>query len=91
MVLKVFLLSHFCLVFLPTTLASLPSGVMLLKRSTTLRDSANDIEKTSQKEAPEQERPNRSTVKSTSFYQETKTERSLTNVISFNPAEKFLL
>ncbi len=43
--LKYFLLSHFCLVFLPTTLASLPPGVMLLNRNTAPRDSAIDIEK----------------------------------------------
>ncbi len=63
MVFKVFLLSRFRLVFLPTTLFSLPSGVMLLNRSTTPRDSATDIEKTSRKGAPERERPNRSVVK----------------------------
>ncbi len=63
MVLKDFLLSHFRLVFLPTILASLPPGVMLLNRSTTPRDSATDIEKRSQKGALERERPNRSVVK----------------------------
>ncbi len=61
--LKFFLLSRFHLVFPPTTLASLPPGVMLLNRSTTLRDSATDIEKISRKGAPERERPNRSVVK----------------------------
>ncbi len=40
-----FLLSHFGLVFLPTTLASLPSGVVLLSHSTAPRESATDIEK----------------------------------------------
>ncbi len=49
-----FLLSRFHLVFLPTTLASLPPGVMLLNRRTTLRDSATDIKKTSRKGAQEQ-------------------------------------
>ncbi len=58
-----FLLSHFHLVFLPTTLALLPPGVMLLNHSTAPRDSAIDIKKTSQKGAPERERPNRSVVK----------------------------
>ncbi len=42
-----FLLSRFHLVFLPTTLASLPPRVMLLNRSTTPRGTATDIEKTS--------------------------------------------
>ncbi len=51
MVFKVSLLSRFHLVLLPTTLASLPPGVMLLNRSIALRDSATDIEKTSQKGA----------------------------------------
>ncbi len=37
---------------------------MLLNRSTASRDSAIDIEKTSQKGEPEQERPNRGVVKS---------------------------
>ncbi len=50
-----FLLSRFHLVFLPTTLASPPPGVMLLNRSTTPRDSTINIEKTSQKGAPERE------------------------------------
>ncbi len=36
---------------------------MLLNRSTTPRDSTTDIEKTSQKDAPERERPNKSVVK----------------------------
>ncbi len=58
-----FLLSCFGLVFLPTTLASLPPGVMLLNRSTTPRNSATNIEKISQKSAPERQRPNRSIVK----------------------------
>ncbi len=40
---------------------------MFLNRSTTPRDSATDIEKTSQKGVPERERPNRSVVKSTDF------------------------
>ncbi len=63
MVFKWFLLSRFHLVFLPTTLGSLPSGVILLIRSTAPRDSATDIEKTSQKGTLERERPNRSVVK----------------------------
>ncbi len=50
--LKFSLLSHFRLVFLPTTLASLPPGVMLLSCSTVPRDSTTNIEKTSQKGAP---------------------------------------
>ncbi len=58
-----FLLSLFRLVFLPITLASLPPRVMLLNHSTTPRDSATNIEKASQKGAPERERPNRSVVK----------------------------
>ncbi len=62
MVLKFFLLSCFLLVFLPTTLTSLPPGVMLLNHSIAPRDSATDIEKTSQKGAPEREQPNRSVV-----------------------------
>ncbi len=62
MAFKVFL-SRFRLVFLPTTLASFPPGVMLLNRSSAPRDSATDIEKTSQKDRPEQERPSRSVVK----------------------------
>ncbi len=37
----------------------IPPGVMLLNRSTVLRDSATNIEKTSQEGALEQERPNR--------------------------------
>ncbi len=49
--------------FLPTTLTSLPPGVMLLNCSTAPRDSATNIEKTSQKGTLEQERPNRSVVK----------------------------
>ncbi len=49
--------------FLPTTLASLPHGVMLLNRSTTPRDSATDIEKISRKGTPEREQSNRSVVK----------------------------
>ncbi len=49
--------------FLLTTLVSLPPGVMLLSRSTAPRDSTTNIEKTSQKGALEQERPNRSVVK----------------------------
>ncbi len=63
MILKFFLLSCFCLVFLPTTLPSLPRGVMLLNPGTTRRNSATDIGKTSRKGAPERERPNRSVVK----------------------------
>ncbi len=47
---------------LPTTLVSLPPGVMLLNRATIPRDSATSIEKTSQKGAPEREQPNRSVV-----------------------------
>ncbi len=62
MVFKVFLLSSFHLVFLPTTLASLPPRVTLLNCSTAPRDSAIDIEKTSRKGALELERPNRSVV-----------------------------
>ncbi len=58
-----FLLSRFHLVFLPTTRTSLPFGVMLLNRSTAPRDSATDIKKTSQKNAPEREQPNRRVVK----------------------------
>ncbi len=57
--LKFFLLCHFCLVYLPTALASLPPGVMLLNPSTLPRDSATDIEKTSQKGAREREWPKR--------------------------------
>ncbi len=55
MIFKVFFLSGFHLVFLPVTLASLPPGVMLLNRSTAPRDSTTDIEKTFQKDTPEQE------------------------------------
>ncbi len=51
------------LVFLPVALASLPPGVMLLSYSTTPRDIATDVEKTSQKDPPERERPNGSVVK----------------------------
>ncbi len=54
-VLKYFLLSR--LVFLPTTLASLPPGVILLSHSTAPRDSATNIGKTSRKGVPERERP----------------------------------
>ncbi len=61
--LKFLLLSRFRLVFLPTTLASVPPGVMLLNRNTVPRDSATDIEKTSRKGTSERERPNRSVVK----------------------------
>ncbi len=61
--LKFFLLSRFGLVFLFITLPSLPPGVMLLNRSSTPRDSATDIEKTFQKDAPEREQPNKSVVK----------------------------
>ncbi len=50
--------------FLPSTLASLPPGVMLLNCSTTPKDSATDIEKICQKGASEGEQPNRSIVKS---------------------------
>ncbi len=53
-------LSRFCLVFLPTILATLPPGVMLLHCSTAPRDSATDIEKASRKDAPEFERLNKS-------------------------------
>ncbi len=63
MVLNEFFVISFPPVFLPTTLASLPPGVMLLNRSATSRDGATDIEKTSQKAAPEREWPNRSLVK----------------------------
>ncbi len=55
MVFKYFLLFHFHLVFLPTTLASLHPGVMLLNLSTVPTDSATDIEKTFRKGAPERE------------------------------------
>ncbi len=48
--------------FLPTTLASLLPGVMLLNHSIAPRGSTTSIEKTSQKGAPRQERPNRSLV-----------------------------
>ncbi len=65
--LKFFLLSWFHLVFLPPTFASLPLGVMLLNRSITPRDSATDIEKTSQKGASARERTNRSVVKTKSI------------------------
>ncbi len=58
--LKRFLSSHFCHVFLPTILTSLPPGVMLLNRSTSPRDSATNIEKISRKGTLERERPNRS-------------------------------
>ncbi len=51
MVFKVFLLSRFHIVFLPTTLASLPSRIMLLSRSIAPRDSATDIEKHPEKAA----------------------------------------
>ncbi len=61
--LKFILISRFRLVFLPTTLASLPPGVMLLNRYTAPRDSATNIEKTAQKGAREREQPNRSVVK----------------------------
>ncbi len=62
-VLKFFLFSCFRRVFLLTALTSLLPGVMLLSSSTISRDSATDIVKTSQKGAPERERPNRSIVK----------------------------
>ncbi len=45
----------------------LTSEVMLLNRSTAPRDSATDIEKTSQKGVPERERPNGSVVKRCQF------------------------
>ncbi len=61
--LKYFLLSRFRLVFLPTTLASLPPGVMLLNHSTIPWNSTTDIEKTSRKGTPEREQPNRSVLK----------------------------
>ncbi len=48
--------------FFPTTLASFSSGVMF-NCSTTLRDSATNIEKISWKSAPEREQPNSSVVK----------------------------
>ncbi len=60
--LKYFLLSCFPLVFLSTTLASLPHGVMLLNRCTAPRDGATGIEKISRKGAPEREQPNRIVV-----------------------------
>ncbi len=59
----VFLLPRFYLVFLPSTLPSLPRGVMLLNCSTAPRDSATDIVKISRKGAPEGEQPDRSVVK----------------------------
>ncbi len=68
MVFTVFLSFLFRLVFLPTTLALLPPGVMLLNRSTATRDSAIDIEETSWKDALERERPNRSVVKTSTNY-----------------------
>ncbi len=46
----------------PFTLVSLPPGVMLHNRSTVPRDSAIDIDKTSQKGVPEREQPNGSVV-----------------------------
>ncbi len=54
---------RFHLVFLPTTLPSLPPGIMLLNCSTVPRDSATDIKKSSQKGALEREWSNRSVVK----------------------------
>ncbi len=48
---------------LPTTLASLSPGVMLLNCSTAPRDSATNTKKTSWKGAPKWERSNRSVVK----------------------------
>ncbi len=60
--LKFFLLSRFCLVFLPTTFTSLPPRVMLLNRSAALRDGTTDIENIYRKGTPERERPNRSVV-----------------------------
>ncbi len=62
-----FLLSRLSLVFLPTTRASLPCGVMLLNCSTTPKDSATNIEKTYQKGTPKQERLNRSVVKTLNY------------------------
>ncbi len=67
MIFKVFLLSHFRLVFLPTTLTSLHPRVMLLSHSTTLSDSATGIKKTSQKEVLEREQPHKNIVKSFIF------------------------
>ncbi len=61
--LQFFFSSRFRLVFLPTTLASHPPGVMLLNHSTAPRDNATDIEKTSQKGTLERAEPNRSVVK----------------------------
>ncbi len=52
-----------CSFLQPTTLVSLPPGIMLLNHSTTPRDSATNIEKISRKGAPEWERPNRSVIK----------------------------
>ncbi len=60
---KVFLLSWFHLVFLPSTLVSLPPGVMLLNCSIAPRDSATDNEKISRKGTTKGEQPNRSVVK----------------------------
>ncbi len=62
--LSIFNTPSFHLVFLPTTLASLPPRVMLPNRSAAPRDSATDVQKNSRKGiAPEWEWPNRSVVK----------------------------
>ncbi len=58
-----YLLSALRIAFLPTTLASLSPGVIMLNCTTTPRDSATDIEKKSRKGAPEREQPNRSVLK----------------------------
>ncbi len=81
-VFKVFLLSRFHLMFLPSTLASLPPGVMLLNCSVAPRDSATDIEKISQKGAPEGEQPNRSVIKTVIFnYSPSKSRVCTVNVV----------
>ncbi len=63
MVFKVFFVISFPPCIPSYNLASLPPGIMLLNRSTSLRDSTIDIKKPPQKDAPEQERPYRSVVK----------------------------
>ncbi len=49
--------------FLPTTLTSLPPGVMLFNCSIAPKDGATNMKKTSRKGTPKRERPNRSVVK----------------------------
>ncbi len=67
-------LNFFCYlvstVFLPSTLASLPPGVMLLNCRAAPRDSATDIKKISLKGASEGEQPNRNVVKKYAGYPE---------------------